>query len=282
MLTKLEARDRETMRRLLPSLLTVSSIKKGRSPRILNFFFRISRVVLLLVTLLTVCYSGFVVLDLDWHMLVGKIKSMLLGKSFHFLFSRLGFGGLCCIEVSCALLDPENVRNFLAYSGGSGLSNSTSWTGKSSFEERVLIEPFPEIDTDSGSVNQPEARPVLPANPVASPGAAQEALPQAPAPAEVAHPAPDQEERATLREEVKTLIVHQLQEESNKVHGVRLSVLFPEMREIYSSSAESLMSYDLEISRETDAEILREWRDKIRNDPNLLKPLIKDYLTKRR
>ncbi|KAH7572165.1 hypothetical protein JRO89_XS04G0213900 [Xanthoceras sorbifolium] len=91
------------------------------------------------------------------------------------------------------------------------------------------------------------ARPVLPANQVASPGAAQEALPLAPAPAEVA---PDQEERAALREEVKTLIVQQLQEEELRMEGVRLSVHFPEMREVYSSTAENIMSYDLEISKQ--------------------------------
>ncbi|KAL5798314.1 hypothetical protein ACOSQ2_003134 [Xanthoceras sorbifolium] len=123
------------------------------------------------------------------------------------------------------------------------------------------------------------ARPVLPANQVASPGAAQEALPLAPAPAEVA---PDQEERAALREEVKTLIVQQLQEEELRMEGVRLSVHFPEMREVYSSTAENIMSYDLEISKETNAESLREWRDKIDQAPNLLKPLIKDYLPKRK
>lgn len=37
-----------------------------------------------------------------------------------------------------------------------------------------------------------------PANPVASQGAAQEALPQAPAPAEVAHPAPNEEEVSAI------------------------------------------------------------------------------------
>lgn len=79
---------------------------------------------------------------------------------------------------------------------------------------------------------------------------------------------------------MKTLIVQQLQEESKKALGVRLSVLFPEMREVYSSAAEWNISYDLEISMETDAESLREWREQIRDDPNLLKPLIKDYLPK--
>ncbi|KAF3452163.1 hypothetical protein FNV43_RR08261 [Rhamnella rubrinervis] len=197
-----------------------------------------------------------------------------LDRIYPFLSFILGVGTIITAE-------PEYGKMMMASSGGSGSSNSTSWTGKTAFEEQVLMESFPETDTDSGSVNQPEARPALPANQVASPGAAQEALPQAPAPAEVAHPAPDQEERAALREEVKTLIVHQFQEESKKAQGVRLSVLFPEMTEVYSSAAESRMSYDLEIPRETDAESLREWREKIRDEPNLLKPLIKDHLPKR-
>lgn len=54
--------------------------------------------------------------------------------------------------------ETEYSKMMMAPSGGSGSSNSTSWTA---FEERVLIEPFPETDT---AVNQPEARPVLPAN----------------------------------------------------------------------------------------------------------------------
>ena len=40
-------------------------------------------------------------------------------------------------------------------------------------------------------------------------GAAPEALPQAPAPTEVAHPAPDQKERAALRRDIHTLIREQ-------------------------------------------------------------------------
>ena len=47
--------------------------------------------------------------------------------------------------------ETEYGKMMMASSGGSGSSNSTSWTGKASFEERVLIEPFPETDTDSGS-----------------------------------------------------------------------------------------------------------------------------------
>lgn len=135
--------------------------------------------------------------------------------------------------------------------------------------ERLPL-PFGEGGSGASSSKKPTIPDLnLPANPVASPspGAAQEALPQAAAPEEVAHPDPDQEERAALLPEVQTLIIEQLQEESKKAQGVRLSVLFPEMREVDSSAAESIMYYDLEISRETDAESLREWVEKIRDDP---------------
>ena len=52
---------------------------------------------------------------------------------------------------------------------------------------------------------------------------------------------------------------------------------FPEMTEIYSSAAKAIMSYDLEISAETDTETLRGWVENSWGDPNLLKPLIREY-----
>ena len=113
------------------------------------------------------------------------------------------------------------------------------------------------------------------------PGAAQEALPQAPAPAEVPHPAPDQEEQAALLGEIKTFIVQLIRDEVERGQG-RLSFHFPEMQEIYSSAAESIISDDLEISRETPVENLREWAEAIRRDPSLLRPLMTDFLGKRR
>jgi len=70
-------------------------------------------------------------------------------------------------------------------------------------------------------------------------GAAPEALPQAPAPTEVAHPAPDQKERAALRRDIHTLIREQLHEHCEKGKAV----YFPEMTEIYSSAAKAIMSY---------------------------------------
>lgn len=142
----------------------------------------------------------------------------------------------------------------MASSGG---SNSTSWTGKASFEERVLLEPFPENETDSGSVNQPQPGPVLP---VASPGAAEDA-----------------QERANLVKEIKTLIVRQFQKESPRA----VQRAFPEMEELYKNAAENILKEDLDISSETDILSLREWRDKIQNEKNLLRPLIKEYLPKR-
>ncbi|KAL3534670.1 hypothetical protein ACH5RR_003131 [Cinchona calisaya] len=81
---------------------------------------------------------------------------------------------------------------------------------------------------------------------------APEALPQAPAPTEVAHPAPDQKEHARLQRDIHTLIREQLHEHCEKGKW-RLSVHFPEMTEIYSSAAKAIISsYDLEISAETE------------------------------
>lgn len=84
-------------------------------------------------------------------------------------------------------------------------------------------------------------------------GATPEALPQAPAPTEVAHPAPDQKKRACGTSKRHSHIREQLHEHCEKGKG-RLPVHFPEMTEIYSSAAKAIMSYDLEISAETDTE----------------------------
>lgn len=93
-------------------------------------------------------------------------------------------------------------------------------------------------------------------------------------------PAPDQEEGAALRRELHALIREQLVEECERGKG-RLSFHSPEITEVYSSAAERIMSYDLEISAETDAESLREWVENIKKDPNLLKPLIPKFRPKK-
>ena len=93
-----------------------------------------------------------------------------------------------------------------------------------------------------------------------------EALPRAPAPAEVAHPVPDQNEHAALLRDIHTLIRELLREYFAKGKR-RLSAHSPEMTELYSSSAKAIMSYDLDIPAETSAADLRKWRENIRGGP---------------
>ena len=74
---------------------------------------------------------------------------------------------------------------------------------------------------------------------------------------------------------IHTLILEQVREYCEKGKG-RLSVHFPEMEEIYSSVAENIMSRDLEISAEMDTEPLRGWVEERKENPNLLKSLIRE------
>ena len=92
-----------------------------------------------------------------------------------------------------------------------------------------------------------------------------EALPQAPAPAEVAHPAPDQNERAALLRDIHTLIREQLREYCARGKGGLAHS--PEMLELYSSSAKAIMSYDLDIPAETDTETPRRWVGEYKGGP---------------
>ncbi|CAK7328705.1 unnamed protein product [Dovyalis caffra] len=158
-----------------------------------------------------------------------------------------------------------------ADAGPSGTPSSSSWE-EDSFGLRVLEESSYGTDTSREGPLEQAAIPFPPANPVASPEAAQEALPQAPAPAEAAHPVPNQEEVAALRRELHVLIQEQIRAESERGRGP-LSTQFPEQREFNSEAAHNLMA-QLELSGETDTDSLREWAERIRGDPSLLKPLI--------
>lgn len=115
-------------------------------------------------------------------------------------------------------------------------------------------------------------------NPNQQPGAAPEALPEAPAPAEVPHPDP---QREALRREINTLVTQQLREECERGR-VRPSPHFPEMINMYSEIANDILSHDLEISAEMDAETLHEWMEQIRVLPNLLKSLLAEYRYKKK
>jgi len=76
-------------------------------------------------------YLTFLLIEMDFDLFWLKVKWTIFSKSLRLLFSRLGFGGLCCIGVICALLDPENVSNFMAPSGENCEKEGTSSTSGS-------------------------------------------------------------------------------------------------------------------------------------------------------
>ena len=73
------------------------------------FFVRI----LIIFFFLILFNLAFILIDIDFDLFWLKVKWTIFSKSLRLLFSRLGFGGLCCIGVICALLDLENVSNFM-------------------------------------------------------------------------------------------------------------------------------------------------------------------------
>ena len=149
----------------MDNFLRITFIFQGL--RVSNYWVRISRVLFLLA----VCYC-LIQLNFDLNILLVRVKAFLLGKSFHFLFSRLGWwtGGLF-LATLFFLFDSETGSwgTTMAPSGASGASSSSA-RDEDSFGIRVLLEPFSETEPESTSVNQPEERPAPPANPVASPG----------------------------------------------------------------------------------------------------------------
>nr|YP_010833570.1 hypothetical protein QLP06_mgp043 [Jatropha curcas]WFG81196.1 hypothetical protein [Jatropha curcas] len=78
----------------------------------------------ILLLLLLLFYLAFLLIGIDFNLFLVKLKSMLLTKSLHFLFSRLGWcGGGLVIAVVFSLLDPE-LAKMMAPSGASGASSS--------------------------------------------------------------------------------------------------------------------------------------------------------------
>ena len=78
-----------------------------------------------IVLFLVLCfYVTLLLIGMDFNMLLMKLQSMLLGKSLHFLFSRLGWcgGGLLVLAVLC--FDPETMGKMMAPSGASNASSS--------------------------------------------------------------------------------------------------------------------------------------------------------------
>ena len=145
------------------------------TPRFRQFFYSL----LFLFTLLSICYSVFFVLGMDWNILLVKIKAMLLVRSLHFLFSWLGWGGSLILGFILSCFDDWTNLFMMEASGSSGGSNNpvrgenqmgensnmggnSGGSGWTSFDLGVLAEPFPDAFEEGEEVAQPNA----PANPV--------------------------------------------------------------------------------------------------------------------
>lgn len=94
---------------LSPSDMYEGANMSNKGLRMSNSLVRISIVFLFLILF----YLAFLLIDIDFDLFWLKVKWTIFRKSLRLLFSRLGFGGLCCIGVICALLDPENVSHFM-------------------------------------------------------------------------------------------------------------------------------------------------------------------------
>ena len=136
--------------------------------RMSNSLVRISIVFFFLILF----YLAFLLIDIDFDLFWLKVKWTIFSKSLRLLFSRLGFGGLCCIGVICALLDPENVSNFMGenfekegkftYASASGSGNWRQYINLSSDKEGDSA-PEPSTDRTPGHLPQGGGAPGQPA-----------------------------------------------------------------------------------------------------------------------
>ena len=145
-----KSRETNVIRSMRTDMSVVSQSKmyegaSNKSLRMSNYLIRISIVLFMLLFF----YLAFLLIGIDFNLVLMKLQSMLLGKSLHFLFSRLGWcgGGLILLAVLCFDFDPETMGKMMAPSGASGTSSSN---------------PFPRENLD---LNVPAAEPT-PAAPV--------------------------------------------------------------------------------------------------------------------
>lgn len=141
--------------------LTYHIIMEKNKKRLSSYLVKISFVVLLILPLLF-CYCY--VLGLDDHILFLKIKGMLLGKSFRFLVSRLGWcaGGFCiaitgafCIEIIYGLCDPMDM-----------IAKQMNPSGSSYRPPLDLNMPAPESEEPAPALTDaPETEPASTSNP---------------------------------------------------------------------------------------------------------------------
>jgi len=107
-------------------------------------------------------YLAFLFMGIDWGIFFMKVKSMLLGKSLHFLFSRLGWCGGSLILVAFLCFDLEPMEKMMAPSGASG---SGSGEGRG-FRWTYLFGSSSTGNSET-SVNQPDPTSPHPGEPAA-------------------------------------------------------------------------------------------------------------------
>jgi len=82
---------------------------------------------LVLISILFCFYFEFLLIGMDFHLFVVKLKSMLLTKYLHFLFSRLGWcGGGLVIAIVLTILDPELAKMMAPPGGATGASGPST------------------------------------------------------------------------------------------------------------------------------------------------------------
>ncbi|KAM0016482.1 hypothetical protein Hdeb2414_s0028g00697161 [Helianthus debilis subsp. tardiflorus] len=134
-----------------------------KSLRMSNDFIRIS----IMLFMLLFFYLAFLLIGIDFNLVIMKLQSMLLGKSLHFLFSRLGWGGL--ILLAFLFFDPETMGKMMDPSGasgsGSGEGRGFRWTdlfgSSSTGSSETSVAPDP-TSTHPGEPAAPIAEVYLP------------------------------------------------------------------------------------------------------------------------
>ena len=139
-----------------------------RVPRVRQFLYSL----LIILSLLSIFYSTILLLGVDPTFLLGKIKGMLLRRSFYFLFSRLGWStGSRIIFGFYSFFDLQMNMEASGSSGGSGggstVGGSSRGSGWTSFDIDVFLDSF--TNEEGEEVAQPHPQ-NAPANPVASRG----------------------------------------------------------------------------------------------------------------
>lgn len=136
-------------------------------PRFHQFLYSI----LILLTLITVCYVVCLALDLDFNFFLIKIQSVVLGKGIHFLLHRIGWGGLLVAGLLflgdsgswCSFMAPSG-GEVTPYSGPSGPSSSPSWTEEGENDLLRAVAPF--LRRGEHSIPVPDQTPQASASPV--------------------------------------------------------------------------------------------------------------------